>query len=97
MGWTFPLTIPLTDILNASFSQCIIPGCWKKAQVVPVPKTTQPAINDLRPVSLTDHFAKIAEKFIAKSTLSNKGSSIDPAQFGNRKGISTAHYLIDNP
>ncbi|XP_071479390.1 uncharacterized protein [Diadema antillarum] len=61
------LSLPLTDIFNASFQQAKVPERWKRACVVPIPipKTTPPSIDNLRPVSLTDHFAKVAEKFIA--------------------------------
>ena len=93
--FAYELCCPLTDILNASFSQSIVPERWKRAHVVPIPKTSQASIDNLRPVSLTDHFAKIAEKFIAKWTFSDMENTIDPAQFGNMRAISTSHYLID--
>ena len=32
----------------------------------PIPKKPKPSIEDLRPVSLTDHFSKITEKFISR-------------------------------
>ena len=34
-------------------------------------------------------------KFISRLLMSGIKSSIDPSQFGNRKGHATAHYLID--
>ncbi|XP_054755282.1 uncharacterized protein LOC129261248 [Lytechinus pictus] len=37
--FAYELSCPLTDILNASFSQSLVPECWKKAHVVPLPKT----------------------------------------------------------
>ena len=86
--------MPRTDILNSSYQQGTVPSQWKQAVVVPIPKTNRPAWNSLRPVSLTDHFAKLAESFMTKWILSNIENKLDPNQFGNRKGVSTAHYLI---
>ena len=88
------LATPLTDILNSSYHQGIVPSQWKQAVVVPIPKTNRPAWNSLRPVSLTDHFAKLAETYITRLILQDIDDKIDPNQFGNRKGVSTSHYLI---
>ena len=48
----------------------------------------------LRPVSLTSIFAKVAEGFITKWVLNDVENYIDIRQFGNVKGVSTAHYLV---
>ena len=45
-------------------------------------------------MSLTNHFAKVAETFVSNWILSGIGDQLDPNQFGNRKGTSTSHYLI---
>ena len=50
--------------------------------------------NQLRPVSLTDHFAKVAESFIIDWLKEDIEMQIDDGQFGNRKGRSTTHYLV---
>ena len=44
---------------------------------------------------MTDHFAKVLEGFVAKWTTHDLEPHIDPQQFGNRKGLSTTHCLID--
>ncbi len=54
------------------------PACWDK----------------LRPLSLTDNFAKVAEGFMAKWLLQDMEAAVDPNQFGNQNGVSTTHYLI---
>ena len=67
----------------------------KKAVVVPIPKTMPANWEKLRPVSLTDHFAKLAEGFMAKWLMEDLESNIDPNQYGNMKGVSTSHYLVN--
>ena len=47
------------------------------------------------PVALTDHFAKVTEHFIAQQTMNLIKTNLDPTQFGNIKGVSTTHCLID--
>ncbi|XP_072163242.1 uncharacterized protein [Diadema setosum] len=89
------LSQPLTDVINASFAQATVPMPWKQANVTPVPKSSPTTIHNLRPVALTDHFAKIAVHFIAKDVLRAMISRLDPAQYGNLKGASTSHYLVD--
>ena len=49
----------------------------------------------LRPISLTCHFAKVIESFAVKWLLEDIASKLDPNQFGNRKSLSTNHYLIN--
>ena len=84
----------MTKILNASFQEGSVPPQWKRAVVVPIPKNNPPKWNQLRPVSLTDHFAKVAESFITDWLMKDIDTQIDPEQFGNRKGRSTTHYLV---
>ena len=85
----------LTDILNSSFREGVVPHQWKTAIVVPIPKQFPPSVDKLRPISLTDIFAKIAEGFIAKWVVEDIQDSVDINQFGNIQGVSTAHYLLN--
>ena len=59
------------------------------------PRLTPPSVDKLRPISLTNHFAKIAEGFIVQWVLQDITPKLDPCQFGNRKILSTNHYLIN--
>ena len=52
-----------------------------------------PRVDKLRPVPLTDCFAKIGEGFVTNWVLEDIQNKINPQQFGN-KGISTSHYLV---
>ena len=39
-------------------------------------------------------FNKVAEKILSDITIKDMKDSLDPSQFGNQKGWSTQHYLI---
>ena len=93
--FAYELSGPMTEILNSSFAEGIVPHQWKSAIVIPVPKQYPPSIDKLRPISLTDIFAKVAEGFISKWILDDIAHNIDINQFGNISGISTSHYLIN--
>ena len=62
---------PVSDILNSSFHETLLPPSWKGADVVPVPK--QRRINDtnkhLRPTSLTPILSKLAEDHIVEKNV----------------------------
>ena len=92
--FAYEICFPLTNILNASFQSYDALPQWKQAEIVPIPKCHPPTIENLRPISLTSYFAKIAETFICKWLLEDIKDQIDPNQFGNRPGLSTNHYLI---
>ena len=89
------LSTPLCQVLNSSFAEHVVPKQWKKAIVAPIPKEQPATIESLRPIALTDHFAKIAEHFIVKSLLEDVNPNLDPKQFGSRSGMSTSHCLVD--
>ncbi|KAI8518834.1 hypothetical protein Bbelb_020910 [Branchiostoma belcheri] len=56
--FAFELSLPLTDIMNASLCQGVVPDMFKDADVVPVPKEMPPRLEKLRLISLTPIFAK---------------------------------------
>lgn len=92
--FAYELSTPVTDILNTSFHQGIVPWQWKRSQIVPIPKSQPPTIDQLRPIALTSRLSKIAESFIVKWLLEDISKFIDPHQYGNIPGLSTTHYLI---
>lgn len=61
---------------------------------MPISKTNPPKCDKLRPVSLSDCFAKIAESFVVDWILEDISDKIDLQQYGNVKGVSTSHYLV---
>ena len=86
---------PVTNILNSSFRQGVVPWQWRQANVVPVPKAQPPTLQKLRPISLTPLMAKVTESFICNWIMNSINLNLDTKQFGNRKGISTTHCIID--
>ncbi|KAI8502635.1 hypothetical protein Bbelb_193370 [Branchiostoma belcheri] len=93
--FAFELSQPLTSILNASSNEGHVPKEWYEATVTPLPKTKPPKVCELRPVSLTSLLAKVCESFIAKWTMSDIITNIEPQQIGGLPGRSTAHCLVD--
>ena len=73
-----------------------VPTVWKKAEVIPIPKTSIPAdiTTDLRPISLTPTLSKICESFVSDWLISSIKNRIDKRQFGSLKNSSTTHNLI---
>ena len=67
----------------------------EKSNCCPDPKDLQTSMEQTqRPISPTDHFAKLAETFATEWILSDIKGNIDINQFGNRAGYSTSHYLV---
>ena len=85
------LSVPFTDILNSSYSEGVVRVQWKKAIGVPIPKQQPQSMDKLRPVFFTSICAKVAEGFITNWILEDIYDEIDTLQFGNVKGVSTAH------
>ena len=59
--------------------QGVVPGLWKCANVVPLPKVNPPVNieSDLRPISLTATLSKILESFVGKWIFAEIGDKID--------------------
>ncbi|XP_019618323.1 PREDICTED: uncharacterized protein LOC109465472, partial [Branchiostoma belcheri] len=89
------LATPLTDITNASLQQGRVPPEWRDAIVIPVPKEQPADLDKIRPVSLTSQFAKVVEGFVLSWLLRDILPMVDTRQFGNLRGISTTHCLIE--
>ncbi|XP_069995866.1 uncharacterized protein [Penaeus vannamei] len=65
-------------------------------ETFPIPKTNPPnSLDDLRLISLTLIPCKILERIIAKELWKIFAPKLDHRQFGNTKGCSTVHYLVD--
>ena len=75
--FSYEFSTHLTDLLNCSFSEGVLPRQWKRAVVVPIPKTHPPRDDKLRPVCLTDCFAKVSESFITTWVLEDVSDKID--------------------
>ncbi|MEL7520669.1 MAG: reverse transcriptase family protein, partial [Cyanobacteria bacterium J06553_1] len=90
------LAKPFCDIFNSSLQEGVFPRRWKKAFAVPVPKTPTPnTLDDIRPVSLTPNPSKTLERIVAEEVWKTITPQLDPRQYGNVKGSSCLHYLVD--
>ena len=90
------LAEPLSNIFNSATLAGIWPDHWKHEYVTPVPKVYPPrTTDDLRKISGTKNFSKIYEALLSSYIVEDIASSVDPSQYGNRKGLSTTHYLIN--
>ena len=91
------LAPPLASIFNSSIRDSYIPDIWKQANVCPIPKKypVKDITKDIRPISLTSILAKILEKHIINILKYELEGKDGPLQFGNKKGVSTTHMLIE--
>ena len=92
------IIIPLTHIINLSFSQGIVPQVLKLAKVFPIHKKNETFLpGNYRPISLLSSIDKVVEKLmysrISKFLAINK--ILYDYQFGFRENHSTSMTLID--
>ena len=82
-------------IEKASVRRGEYPKIYKFETSTPVPKVypTQ-TLNQLRNISGLFNFDKVFEKLLAELIISDMSAKLDPAQYGNQKGLSIQHYLI---
>ena len=87
------LAEPLSKLIELSVEQGTVPSLWKRAKVTPIPKKSNPSIDDIRPISLLSPPAKILEKIVLKSIKYKLLENYDVNQFGFRPGSSTLSAL----
>ncbi len=86
----FQLAGVFTDIFNLSLSLSVVPACFKKSTIVPIPKKNKiTCLNDWRPVALTPIFSKCFEKLIRDYICSVLPASPDMLQFAYRSACKT--------
>jgi hypothetical protein len=83
--------------LNNIFKKAHWPTTWLKECVTPPGKVPQSeSEDDLRPISLTIFFSKVAETFVVTWLLAFIGDKLDFRQYGGIiKGNSITHYIIE--
>ena len=91
----FQLSPVITNIYNASMVQGYVPVFLKQSEVVPVPKCSPPKVveQDLRPISLTPHIAKVMEGLTLDSLFKQVCDKLDTHQFALARK-STTHALV---
>ena len=87
---------PLTDVINTSIRRGEYPKIYKFEISTPVPKHYPPRdLTEIRNISGLLTYDKIMESLLADMIISDMKPHMDPAQYGNQKGVSIQHYLID--
>ncbi len=90
----FQLAEVFTDIFNLSLSLSVVPSCFKKSTIVPIPKKNKiTCMNDWRPVALTPIFSNCFERLIRDHICSVLPASLDPLQFAYRSNRSTDYAI----
>lgn len=89
---------PLLHIINLTIKTGLIPHQWKESSVTPVHKSGDyKNLNNYRPISVINNFAKIFEKFLKNRLVEffDRYDAITDRQFGFKKNISTEHAVLD--
>lgn len=83
------LAVVFADIFNLSLQQSIVPTCFKRTTIIPVPKKSSVnCLNDYRPVALTSVAMKCFERLI-KTHITSLPAVLDPLQFAYKSNRST--------
>lgn len=89
--------IPLTHIINLSFSHGTVPEKMKIAKIIPIYKSgNKKLFNNYRPISILPSFSKLLEKLVTKRlvTFLDQNNILYKYQFGFRKKHSTTHAIL---
>ena len=93
----FKVLLPeITRMFNMSIRTMLYPNTWKKALIIPIPKTGNlNKVQNFRPISLLSLPGKIMEKLIHKQLSAHLESQnlLTSIQHGFRKGHSTVHSV----
>ncbi|KAA5556865.1 hypothetical protein F3G51_32405, partial [Pseudomonas aeruginosa] len=87
----------LTNIINHSLQSGSFPKSWKSANIIPLPKTSNPSsLSHYRPISILPFLSKVLEHIVHKQLqnflLSN--NILSNFQSGFRSGHSTVSALL---
>lgn len=85
----------VVDLINSILMTSIFPLPWKKARVVPIPKSKivhEP--DDLRPIAILPALSKVVEHIIKDQILQYCSNDINNSQYAYRQGHNTTHLLL---
>lgn len=88
---------PIVHIINFSLQSGQFPDQWRKAFVLPLPKTANPLLpNQFRPISILPFLSKVIESIVHKQVTEflTDGDLLNPFQSGFRVGHSTTTALL---
>ena len=84
----------LCNIFNHALSTRCYPEIWKKSWIIPIPKTTPPNKEEVRPISLLSTPGKLLEKLIIKPIKRTLEDNFGHSQYGYKSSTSTTSALI---
>ena len=90
--------MPLSNVINKSISQGIVPTCMKKAKIIPIYKAKdEQQFTNYRPISLLPTISKVLEKVMHKRLYNflNSENILFKSQYGFRKKHSTNHAISE--
>ncbi len=93
-GASLIISDPLAHLINACLKDHIMPDIWKLAHILPIPKTSPPAADQLRPISLLPVPSKILERVLLLQFRDQLTSWYGANQFAYRSKSSTLCALI---
>ncbi|CAH2091775.1 unnamed protein product [Euphydryas editha] len=88
----------ITHIVNFSLSRNVFPSLWKKAFVIPLPKTSNPTcLTQYRPISILPILYKVIESLVHDQLYSylSQNNLLCPYQSGFRSSHSTVGALLN--
>ncbi|CAK1585439.1 unnamed protein product [Parnassius mnemosyne] len=91
------LTPIITKIFNNSINTGTFPTLWKDAQIIPLPKKSNPkSFCDYRPISILPFLSKILERLVQQqlNLFLNQNNLLNTFQSGFRPGHSTVTALV---
>jgi hypothetical protein len=88
------ICLPIAHIINCTFVDKSIPDLWKFAHIIPIPKSSPPVLDNLRPISSLSFPAKLMEKAVLFFMNDRLLSFVDKYQFAYRPLSSTTNILI---
>ena len=84
-------------LINASWCSGCVPSSWRRAHIIPILKSGKDpqAVSSYRPISLTSHLAKLAERMVGArlSHLLDSQHAVPPEQVGFRRGRAAEDSL----
>lgn len=89
----------LLNMINYSLRNAWIPGVWRLAKILPIPKNGGQglAVDNIRPIALTSNVVKLIERILLQRIMQFvvRNSVLSPSQIGFRPGCSIWSAHID--
>ena len=89
------ICVPFQDIINCMLVSGKFPDFYKRAQISPLPKVSQPKVNnDFRPISLLFHLGKLCEQVLVNKLKRCIQNSISSNQVAYRPKTGSTDAIL---